>query len=645
MICLPREQVDEFLDKIKSGDLNPGKLSEMTSDERHAYFKEFLGDANAQGVNALFESKLLLKDQQRGILNWARSVSGLKPEVLRDIMSRVNRMSDVLQPDEAESFYKDLASQKLGVNVTMEEAAKVSQLAGKASDLKSAIKDDSVAGSPDRMAYGRAKVDFDNYIRDLKGSNKPATSLLGKVGDGLKIARAIRTTGDISVLLHQGIKTALSEPGIWAKNALQAFRDLGNSFGGKEVLDEVKADIASRPNALNGLYKKEGLAVGVHEEAIPTRLQEKIPFLGRVLKATDEAYTAFQYRTRADVFDKYAEIAQKTGGDIKGIGSIVNSLTGRGDLGKKGEMVANAINVAVYPPRLLKSDFDVLTGHVSDLIKEKLTGKEGDLGSFARKRAAINMVKVISGMAGIMTIANLVSPGSAEKDPRSSDFGKIKVGDTRFDFSGGMGSMVTLAARLATMSEKSATTGEIEKLNTGGFGAPTGLGVVENFITGRAAPLGSLVINWLNGQDFNGNSPFSPTSLAGDFMPFAASDYMAAAKDPNSANALAVLLGTELGIFPNTYTTSANWSQDPGVELQQFRDSVGVDKFQQANAKYNTQYNAWIKAVKSVPQFKNATAAEQAKIITKKKTDLKTSTMRSYGFTYKKEASTPIPKL
>src|SRR3990167_11390690 len=100
MFCIPKELVEQFKAKLKTGEITPEKLVDMTSAERHASLGEILGESNAKSVNALFESKLLLKNQQLGIINWAKKVAGMKPEVLRDIVSRVNRMDKVLDPKE-----------------------------------------------------------------------------------------------------------------------------------------------------------------------------------------------------------------------------------------------------------------------------------------------------------------------------------------------------------------------------------------------------------------------------------------------------------------------------------------------------------------------------------------------------------------
>ena len=86
--CLPKFAADALKTKFKNGEISPEKLSDMTSAERRKVF-EFLGEENAKQTNALFESKLLLKNQQLGMVNWAKQILKLKPETLRDTLSKV----------------------------------------------------------------------------------------------------------------------------------------------------------------------------------------------------------------------------------------------------------------------------------------------------------------------------------------------------------------------------------------------------------------------------------------------------------------------------------------------------------------------------------------------------------------------------
>lgn len=320
-------------------------------------------------------------------------------------------------------------------------------------------------------------------------------------------------------------------------------------------MDEVKADIYARENF--DLYKKAKLAVGITEEAFPTTLPEKLPVIGRAYKASEAAFTGFQFKNRADLFDKYIEIAKKSGVDItdmkelSSIGQMVNSLTGRGSLGAM-EPVANAVNNLFFSPRFVKSQIDILT--------QPITGGEGS--AFVKKQAAINLVKVVSGTAAVLVLADSIAPGSVQWDPRSTDFGQIRVGNTRFDVSGGARSIITLAARLATGSTVSGN--HVVELNTGKFGAPTSLDQVVNFFTNKASPATGVLVSFLKGRNFEGEKP----TIAGEALnlvkPLMVSNYEELKNNPNSANILVSLLADALGIGTNTYGKAGELKKDTG---------------------------------------------------------------------------------
>lgn len=567
MFCLLPTLADKFITKIRSGEIDPGKLATMSSKERHAFFKDFLGEDNATQVNRVFESKLLLKNQQQGIVNWAKQVTGIKPEVARDLLSRASKMTEILNPKNEQAFLEDLAAHRLGTAVTMTEAAKISELSKDAIAKKEAIPKGSDTGSESRLSYGRAKVAFDNYVADLKNEARKKTIVEQAKNPGEMASKtagfikAMKATADDSAIFRQGWKTMFTNPTIWAKRGLQSFSDIARTFGNKPVMDEVNADIVSRDNAVNGNYKKAKLDVGSTEEQFPTSLPEKIPFgVGKVFKASEVAYTAFLHKVRADVFDQYIEIAKKEGvelnvAELESIGKMVNSLTGRGSLGK-AEPVAGMVNNIFFSAKKLKSDFDFLTMHQGG----RLFGEAGP-SKFVRKQAAKNLTKVIVGTAAILYLADKVSPGSVEKDARSSDFGKIKVGNTRFDVTGGMASMLTLAMRLIRQSTKSSTTGKITQIDSGKFGAPTTGSVITDYFGNKLSPAIQVIKDLRQGHDFNDNpvnlkTPKGIVNTAKDIAePIPISTFEELRKDPNSANDFLAMLADALGISTNTYSS------------------------------------------------------------------------------------------
>lgn len=539
--CLVPAVAEKFKQAILNGEVDPQKLAEMTSSkERRDFLAKYVGENNAEPVNALFESKLLLKSQQTGMINWAKRVMGTNKVTLQDMISKIQRLDKVLNPKDREAFLEDFAAQKIGTHITYEEAQKITELSKRVQETK---------GVGDRMDYGRAAVDLGNYVSELKN---PSKSFGEMVKDIPGTTKAIQASLDNSAIFRQGWKTFLTNPVIWGKNALSSFKNLVQTFGGKEVMNEVKADILSRPNA--ELYQKAKLATATAEEDFPTSLPEKIPVFGRFYKASEVAYNAFLHKMRADVFDKYIDIAKKNDIELndkqlKSIGKMVNSLTGRGSLGV-AEPLAGFANNVFFSTRKLKADFDFLTAHTFEGIR---TGDRPT--AFVRKQAALNLVKATVATAAIMTIANNLKPDSAEQDSTSADFGKIKVGNTRFDISGGMGSMVTLASRLIQQSSKSSTTGKVSPIDSGKFGSATTLSVLEDYFANKLSPIARVVYEMrVKHQTFSGQPATLKNEIPQLFEPLPFKTAQELYSSPGAADMLLGMIADGLGISVNTYS-------------------------------------------------------------------------------------------
>jgi hypothetical protein len=555
--CLPKYLADLFLDKLKAGEIDPEKLAGMSSADRRSFFVEFLGDS-AEKVNALFESKLLLKSQQEGLVNWAKQIARLKPEASRDILARVEKMEAILTPETQDAFLADLAAHRLGATVTMEEAGNIMGLSKLIAEKRLGMESGERRplggkGTPAELEYGRARVQFANYVNNLKKiANKPTIlEWLGHPGQVLSdvsgVGKAVQASMDNSAIFRQGWKALWTNPVLWGKNAIRSFSDIIGTVGGKPVMDEVNADILSRPTY--DLMKKARLAVATIEESYPVQLPEKIPLLGRFYKASEVAFTAFVHRLRADIFDYYVDVARKSNLDltdtntIEGLGKVVNSLTGRGSMGRL-EPIAGVVNNVFFSPRLVKSHFDVLTAHLTD----------PNIPWSVKKLAAVNLVKIIGGTAAVLAIAKILQPDSVELDPRSSDFGQIRVGDTRFDVSGGMRSLVTLAARLITLSTKGSASQKVMPLNSGKFGSQSGTDVVYNFFENKLSPAAQVAKDlWFKQRDFQGKKITLQTEALKYITPLSIQALAELQNNPDSANVVLAAILDMLGISVNTY--------------------------------------------------------------------------------------------
>ena len=219
----------------------------------------------------------------------------------------------------------------------------------------------------------------------------------------------------------------------------------------------------------------------------------------------------------------------------------------------------------------MKANFDFLTMHRLD----KST-------PFVKRHAAINLLKAASAVGAILVTADAVLPGSVDWNPTSSDFGKIKVGDTRFDVTGGMGSLVILGQRLASVftgtGVKSSSSGKITSLTSGEFGQPTAIDEIVNFFGNKLSPAGAVVKDLLKGKDFTGNKPTIVGELGNLFVPMPITQAIETANTPNSADALLATIADALGVsvfgwkaqFPGQHVVGTGADFDfplPGVGL------------------------------------------------------------------------------
>jgi len=458
--------------------------------------------------------------------------------------------------------------------VSDEEAANVVDLSDRVSKAR-----EGMDSGGDRMEYGRSWVDFHEYVNDLKfrATKQTFREAIRRPGNllikGAGISKAIKASFDNSYIFRQGFKAALrpATHKIWRANATKSFNWAWQQFGGKHVMRELMADIVSRPNYINGKMTAAKLAFGNPEEPFPSHVPEGIPFFGKFYKASETAFAGQAYKNRADIFDKFIEIAERSGVStndkvqLKSIGRLVNSLTGRGRIGSL-EKNAELVNNVFFSLRFLKSNIDFLTAHRG----------QGET-AFVKKQAGLNLLSAVMGTAAVLGIAKALKSDSVDFDPRSANFGKIKIGNTRFDITGGMGSIITLAARLLSWSTKSSVTGKTTKLNEPRFGAMTAKDVIYNFFENKTAPAVSVALSLVEGRDRLTRKPPRPIDVARNLLaPLPVSNAEELLRDPESAPFLLGIILDSLGIGTNTYggKIGSPTSTPSGIDYDKLAEST-----------------------------------------------------------------------
>lgn len=565
--CLPIKEAEKFIEALKGGKIVPEKLASMSSLERRAYFEQLVGRDSARDVNALFESKLLLKDQKRGLVTWAKQITGIKESVRKDLISKIEKMDKVLNPETERAFLEDLVAKRIGADVTLEEAKVLSDSVKDVAKKKAAIPENAPNGSAARMEYGLAREMLNRYVDALKHADN--RTVMKKFGDYIQnpretffklasVTKSLKATFDNSFIGRQGIKMLLSirNADLWAAGFLRSWKIGAKSLLGQDPMLVIKADILSRKNALNGKYEAGKFDLGVkYEEAFPSSAPEKIPLLGSLFRASEQAFNGTALRMRADYADRMIAKAEKYGVDtlnpqeMQGIGKLVNSMTGRGDIGRLSS-IGEPVNAAFFSIRFLKSNFDILTAHALDF----------KMSRFAKIEAAKNLAGIVTSTAALMFFADKLWPGSVEWDSRSSKFGTITIGETTYDITGGVKGIATLASRITPTEHrgkwgfwlKSGKTERFIQLNSGKYGGLTAEDIINNYWEGKLSPVGGLIRDTYRGQDFYGEKMTATKALRSLTVPIQIETYLQL-KEEDAADMLGDLIGEFIGFSSVRY--------------------------------------------------------------------------------------------
>lgn len=626
--CLVGKLADEFKKRLASGEINPEKLAKMISSERREYFQTFLDEENAKNVNSLFERNILAKRRWEGMIKWAKEVGGIDKKVRRDLVTRIERMqkqSDgaLLSPAEEKAFLQDLASTKLGVDVSFEEAQKITEL----SEIIEKAKAKDLTVEANRIEYGNKMLDMYDYVGSLKPGLKP----MEHVANVANIPRALMATLDFSAPFRQGFGMIARKefwsnlkPMFQAAFSEQAFRNFQADIITRESYDSMKKSGLR----LTGLGDK----LAEKEEAFMTNLVQKIPGV----RPSERGYTMFLTKLRADVFDSLIQKASTLGEDVRpgskasrDIANMINNFTGAGRLINRGADTATPIaNAVFFSPRLIAANIQKLN---------PVNYLDPRISPTARKEALKSLIAMIGASTTALYLAKL-SGADVETDPRSSDFGKFKVGDTRFDVTGGVAGYVTLLSRLTTGEVKSTSSDIVQDMSESGFDDSRGKRFVQ-FFRNKMSPLASYVADWAYGENAIGEEFKADKALVDRVVPLIISDTIEIAQnDPDMV--APVFLASLFGVGTNTFNNKVDWNNKTGKELSQFRDKVGQEKFDEANEKYNEAIYKKIEMVLDDERYKNLDSEAKQKIITKIKDQEKQKIYNKYHFKYKQGKQT-----
>jgi hypothetical protein len=324
------------------------------------------------------------------------------------------------------------------------------------------------------------------------------------------LPRSIMSTLDFSGPLRQMLVLSVRHPRIFGRNFMKMFR----AWRSQEVYDQLMRTIVEDPNY--PLMKDRVAFTDIGEDFtqreevfLSNLLEKKYSPVKIPVKAANRAYVAALNLSRKDTFnaglEKVERFAQSAKGErwiakkgldaapgeipdvlLDDMARFVNSATGRGSLGKS-EFAKDTLKFANYflfAPRLVASRINFL--NLAYYMSLSPPARRDALESFAS----------LLGMVGFILGTAKLGGAAVELDPRSSDFAKIRLGNTRIDLLGGFQQPVRYAAQFIVAEQKYPTTGELAPKSR--------LGTAGKFGWSKLAPIPSFAIEAMHGQTFVG---------------------------------------------------------------------------------------------------------------------------------------------
>lgn len=307
--------------------------------------------------------------------------------------------------------------------------------------------------------------------------------------DALNIPRSFLAAFDLSFPFRQGVFAFARHPKEFFGNLPAMLRAAKNPDFAEQMVAAIKNDrtlieTAEGFRPLNELLEESRLflpdisgteAFEARAEEFLSTLAHRIPGVG----FSERGFIAYGDKLRADIFrntlQSWARQAKPaTADEIADLGIMLNVLTGRGNLPPE---LAKSLSFGFFAPRFAASRPQLfLAATINNLpgarrVTGTVLGVPGQTTRVARLATQELVTSVGAGLA-ILALVKMSGAGDVQLDPRSSDFGKIKIGKTRIDFWGGARPWATMIARMITGKSLSVT-GEFEigRLSTlGRFG-------------------------------------------------------------------------------------------------------------------------------------------------------------------------------
>ncbi len=384
-----------------------------------------------------------------------------------------------------------------------------------------------------RAEKERIKEQYDADFYKEMMRNRTTSQRLGDAGwEAWGVLRAVQSTLDLSFVLLQGGALTVSNmwrrPDVVASAFKNMFTAMNSEKKSEDWLRKIKAQpwydqakeaklAITQPHAeLTGreeLFMSDWTRIAWAIAGSPLLLKSRAAHdkwvAANPFRALERGASAYLDTLRVERYLEGVKMLEARKADINGkevttqdykdVADVVNTLTGRASLGAL-EGFSKGLTRMFYSPRMWASA--IKTGTPYGLYHF------GKMTPTARKMAVLDMGRFIGTTMGVVTLAAIALAGDdddetyVETDPRSSDFGKIRLGDIRIDPWGGRVQQAVAMTRMTIGGISLFMDKPIDAYKRGdktmplgkGFGTPTMFDVGLTMAMNKLSPSASFLV-------------------------------------------------------------------------------------------------------------------------------------------------------
>ena len=388
-----------------------------------------------------------------------------------------------------------------------------------------------------------AKIFGNDFAKEVHEISKLSHSKFDQVLDFLNIGRSLQASIDLSATARQGLILGLLRPTQVPKWFGKQLKALVSEKWSYEIDDVMRTDpmfneVLRATKAY--IAPIRGATLGGAEELFASSIARRIPGIRR----SERAFVTYINQARWETL-KSGYAAMKAQGaseaEMELLGKFVDFASGRGRIPKSLEKFNHVFNATLFSPKLQAATMQLPRQIGRMLISQN---------PYMRKEAAKTLLTFVGGGVGLLSLLNATG-NKVETDPRSGDFGKIKVGDTRLDIWRGYLQYTRFIAQMLTGERKSAY-GNMNKAERSE--------VASRFLQSKSSPAFGLMADLLRGETFMGEPIFNDTTgfsraAMQRVIPLAMQDIMDAVEQ-NGSNGALVAAPAMLGIGALTYVNN-----------------------------------------------------------------------------------------